>query len=41
MMFNTYDIENGIEQKETQQYQHKKNRGDTTNQHTLMMVEPT
>ena len=38
MMFNTYDVEDGKESEETQERRSKRNRGDITDQHTLLTV---
>ena len=40
MMFNTYDIEGGQKTEETQQHRRKRNRGDITDEHTLITTPP-
>ena len=40
MMFNTYDVEDGKETEENQEHRSKRNRGDITDQHTLLTVPP-
>ena len=40
MMFNTYDVEDGKETEENQECQSKRNRGNISDQHTLLTVPP-